>query len=163
MVRVDQQRIQHRAQNGAVSAVLLECLPHVLFQFLVSFPHVVVHRNTDVALFVGRQFVGNIFEKDKGTKLHEKFAKQKRRCSWLAPNAACCLCFRASVIRWFYLGNGFKNTIVLGEGTSSRRTPLVSVLLHLAGLKPEQRVEQIVRETTEKGASQTNNATRTSC
>ena len=78
VVRIQQQGVQHRAQHRAITPVLLQGRPNVVFQLPISLPHVFAHGDAQVGLFVTRKFVGDVLQEDEGTQLHQKFAEEQR-------------------------------------------------------------------------------------
>src|SRR6202795_1141881 len=114
-----------------------------------------------ITLFVGRKLCRDVFQKDEGTELHQKFAEEQRRSSRLSTNHARGLCFGAPIVGRLYFCDGFENTVVLGEGTASGGAPFIAVSLHPSGFESEQGVEQVVCVSSEKRSGQANNPIRT--
>ena len=69
----------------------------------------------------------------------------------------------AGVVGRFYFGDGFKDPVILNEGTAARGPPLVAMLLHPSRFETKERVEKIVRIATQQRAGQTNNSISTRC
>jgi len=78
VIGIQQQRIEHRAQNRSIAPVSFQSLPHVVFEFAVRFPHRRIHRHAQIGFLVWREFPGDVLQEDKGAQLHEEFAKQQR-------------------------------------------------------------------------------------
>src|ERR1700677_2992014 len=94
----------------------------------------------------------------RNTKAHNcmRNAKQQRRSSRLAPDRTRGFRLGTGVVGWFDFGNVLKHSIVLNEGTSSCRTPLVAMLLPPSRFQTEERVEEVVRIATQQCAGQPN-------
>ncbi len=154
VIGIEQQSVEHRAQDRTVAPVGFQSLPHVIFEFAIRVLHGSVHRHAQIGFLVGREFARDILQKHKGTQLHEEFAKQQRRCPRLASDRAGRFGLGAGIVGGFYLGDGFEDAIVLNERTAPRRAPLVPVLLHPSRFEAEQSVEEIVRIATEERSGQ---------
>src|SRR6266478_5302258 len=77
-VRIKQQGIQRHTHHRLIPAMLLQCGLHVLFKFLVGFFQGRVHLDANDLLPVGRQRLGNIFERNERSQAHQKTAKEQR-------------------------------------------------------------------------------------
>src|SRR5262249_15654239 len=74
MVGIKHKRIEHRAQDGTIAAMLFQSLPNVVFELAIRFPHLFIHRDADIALFVGWKLVGNVLKENEGAHLHQEFS-----------------------------------------------------------------------------------------
>ena len=90
-------------------------LPNRVFQFPVRRHHQRIHRDAQIAFFVGRKFSRDVFQEDEGAQLHQEFTEEQRRGARLAANCAGRLGFGTPVIGWFDFRDGFKNSVVLSE------------------------------------------------
>src|SRR5260370_238071 len=116
MVWIEQQRVQHYAQNGPVPLVLLQRLANRIFQLPVCRHHQRVHRNAHVTLSVSRKFSRDVLQKHEGAQLHQEFAKEQRRGPGLATNRAPTFGFGPPVSGWLDFRCLLQTSVVLGDG-----------------------------------------------
>src|SRR5439155_9035274 len=79
MVWQRQQSIQHRAGYAAIASMLLQALPDLLFEGLVSSPQRLIHRYRYDFLPITRQCIRNVFQTDERAVIHQIFPKQQGR------------------------------------------------------------------------------------
>ena len=145
MIWIQQEGVEHDAQYRTVALVLLQRLPNIVLQFTVCLPHRCIHRDTQIGFFVGWKLSRDVLQEDEGAQLHQELAEQKRRGPGFRRTTVEVLALEHLLSAGSIFGDGFQNSVVLCERTSSGRAPFVAVFLHPSGFEPEQGVEEIVR------------------
>jgi len=151
-IRIAEQCIEGRADHGMVSSMLFERLFDLLFEIRICFRQRLVHVNADDFFAIGRQFTGDVFQRDERAEFHEKLAEQQWRCTRFAFDLLGHLRFRAGILFGGNDRHSLEDAVALREVADTRLAPLVAFCHHLVWFQAIEHIEKIVGVTAHEGS-----------